>query len=147
MNLVEKLVKITEELKGGIAKKGKVRGTISYSYAKGEDAMKQFRELEVKYGVKVITNVVSDSLTTVEKAGKGYLTTFIASYTIINMEDTKDTLEVTIPCQGYDATDKGVYKALTGGFKYFIMQTFSCSSDDPEKATKKNLPGVGKFPN
>jgi hypothetical protein len=39
---------------------------------------------------------------------------------------------------GQDAGDKGIYKALTGGYKYFLLQLFMIpTGDDPEKDTRK----------
>ena len=45
-----------------------------------------------------------------------------------------ESITCSVPGQGYDSTDKGVYKALTGAKKYFLLQTFCIpTGDDPEK--------------
>jgi len=126
--LLEKLNEITAQM-GALGKSG-TNPKFSYSYVKGEDAMKIFRELEVKHKIKVLAETITDSVNVIAKE-KGFVTTFVVNYHIMDLE-SEEKLTVTIPVQGYDTTDKGVYKALTGGFKYFLLQTFSYSSDDPE---------------
>lgn len=134
-NLLKKLNDITTQM-GALGKSGK-NPKFSYSYVKGEDAMKIFRQLEVEHKIKVIPEAIPDSLVVQEKPGdKGFVTTFVVKYHIFDLE-SEEQLSVTLPVQGYDTTDKGVYKALTGGFKYFLLQTFSYSSDDPEE--EKNI--------
>jgi hypothetical protein len=134
MSLLEKLNNITTQM-GALGKSGK-NPKFSYSYVKGEDAMKIFRQLEVENKIKVIPETVTESVNVMAKAGdKGFVTTFVVKYHIMDLE-SEDRLTITIPVQGYDTTDKGVYKALTGGFKYFLLQTFSYSSDDPEEVAE-----------
>lgn len=128
-SLLTKLSSITEEL-GALSKSG-TNSKFNYSYVKGEDAMKDFRTLEVKHKIKVFPIMRDGSLTITQKES-GLVTTFVVDYVIADLESDQ-TYRVTIPVQGYDSTDKGVFKALTGGFKYFLLQTFSFSSDDPEK--------------
>jgi hypothetical protein len=56
----------------------------------------------------------------------------ITEYTI-NDVDTGYFISVKMPGDGTDTGDKGIYKALTGSFKYFKIQTFDLSiADDPE---------------
>jgi len=131
MTLLEKLSAITTEL-GSLSKTG-TNAKFNYSYVKGEDAMKEFRALEIKHKIKVLPVTRENSLTIVQKES-GLITTFVVDYKILDLE-SPETLTVSIPVQGFDSTDKGVYKALTGGFKYFLLQTFSYSSDDPEIET------------
>lgn len=52
--------------------------------------------------------------------------------------DTGETLgPVTFVGHGADTGDKGIYKAMTGAEKYFLMKTFLISTgDDPEADTK-----------
>lgn len=130
MTLLEKLAAITEEM-GALSKSG-TNPRFSYAYVKGEDSMKQFRVLEIKHKIKVIPVVQPSSLLVTPKGDNGFITTFIMDYNIFDLESDQK-LVVSIPTQGYDNTDKATFKGMTGGFKYFLLQTFSFSSDDPEK--------------
>lgn len=54
-------------------------------------------------------------------------------FTLIDLE-TGDFDVTHMSGDGYDSTDKGVYKACTGALKYFLLRTFMIASeDDPEK--------------
>jgi len=97
-----------------------------YAYVTEADAMEMFRDLCVKHGVVVIPTI---SIV----AHNGDLTTINASYRIIDC-DTGKEITCEIPGQGQDKGDKGIYKAITGSYKYFIMKTFMIpTGDDPER--------------
>lgn len=134
MKLLEKLNAITQEI--GSLTKGGSNKAHNYQYVKGEDAMSTFRLLEVKHRIKVIPVIQSATLK-VDKLEKGSLTTAVIDYNIYDL-DSDQMLTVSIPTQGYDSTDKSAFKLMTGGFKYFLLQTFSASTDDPEKDDGKN---------
>lgn len=135
MKLLEKLLAITDEI--GSLSKGGTNSAQKYKYIKGEDAMSTFRELEVKHKIKVIPSIQTGSMTVVPKGENGLVTSFVVDYTIYDVE-SDEKMVVTLPAQGYDSTDKGVYKGLTGAYKYFILQTFSASTDDAEKDDAKS---------
>jgi len=143
MKLLEKLNKISEEF--GALNKGGRNTMQSYDYVKAEDAMKKFREFEVKYKIKVIVSVDPSTVqTTPTPSGKSLLTTILVRYDIRDLE-SDEVLTVTLPSQGSDSNDKGVFKALTGAYKYFLLQTFSYSSDDPEKEDSSE-PAITSIP-
>jgi hypothetical protein len=48
----------------------------------------------------------------------------------VNVDNPKDTETVIVPAQGWDANDKGVYKANTGAKKYALALTFLASTGD-----------------
>jgi hypothetical protein len=134
LTLLEKLNAITEEL--GSLKKSGTNEHQKYKYVKGEVAMSEFRLLEVKHRIKVLSSVDNSTLT-ITKTDKGsFLITGVVVYTIHDL-DSKETYTVNVPAAGYDSTDKSIYKLLTGAFKYFILQTFSASTDDPEETPKE----------
>lgn len=130
MTLLEKLLEISKEI--GSLSKSATNSAFKYKYVKGEVAMSAFRDLEAKHRIKVLASVLAPTIQVMYKEGSGFITTMVIKYEIHDL-DSKDRVESYIPAQGYDTTDKGVYKAMTGGFKYFILQNFSASSDDPEK--------------
>lgn len=60
------------------------------------------------------------------------LSNIIMSFKIIHVPSGEE-IGYTIPAQGLDKGDKAVYKALTGGFKYFLRMAFMLEMcDDPE---------------
>ena len=137
---MEKILDITEDMQKGVKKKGKNHGQ-GYAFVKGEVAMQEFRQLEIKHKIKVLPTAIPETIRVIEKPGKGFITTCAVTYKIFNVEDPRDLYMVTLIGQGYDMTDKGSNKALTSAFKYFILQTFSFSADDVEK----DSPGVSQF--
>lgn len=63
---------------------------------------------------------------------KGFVTTCVAEYTFTD-GDTGECFKTSTVAQGYDSLDKGAFKAMTGGIKYALRQTFMVpSGDDPE---------------
>lgn len=141
LTLREKLIALSNEM--GALHKGGKNSAQNYKYAKGEDAMKQLREMEVKLKFKVLPSIIPGSYDIREKGSSsttngtttvavtGFITSFMVKYAILDGE-SNEQLDMVLPVQGYDMTDKGVYKALTGGMKYFILQLASYTSDDPE---------------
>ena len=66
----------------------------------------------------------------------GELTTVFLTATFA-CTDTGATYTVSWMGTGADKSDKGIYKAYTGGLKYLLMKTFQVSTnDDPELPTK-----------
>jgi len=68
--------------------------------------------------------------------------TLWVEYTFVDA-DTGESFTCKMPCAGVDTADKGIYKAITGGNKYFLLKTFQISSggDDPELDQHKSKPG------
>ena len=60
------------------------------------------------------------NISPIGKDGKQALTTIIMKYKMINADNVEDYIVATVPGQGSDNGDKGVYKAITGAKKYFI---------------------------
>jgi len=124
-----KILKIMEQVQP-VKKGGRVSfKSTNYSYQKAEDMVASIRELMIKE--KVIVYPVGCNY------GEGNthpLTLISMAYRLMAVEDNS-FLDVRIPAQGYDSGDKGVYKALTGAYKYMIKQTFMIESgeDDYDK--------------
>lgn len=65
------------------------------------------------------------------------LTTLTMEFTFIDGE-SGETLTRPWLGAGTDKEDKGVYKAMTGGEKYFLLKTFLLpTGDDPEQSTER----------
>jgi len=108
----------------------------NYAYARAEDFISKVRESMLKHGLIIAGSKIEGSEITV-KGDKGFITTFHINYTIGDI-DSEEEREYTVMGQGYDSTDKGVYKGMTGAFKYFLRTAFMLEmTDDPEKDDNK----------
>jgi hypothetical protein len=121
--LTVKLVSIMKDL-GRIQKNGR-NDFQGYDYVTESDIMDAVREKLAAHNVFIFSSVISSS-------HEGELTTVTVDYTITD-GDTGEAVTIKSVGQGKDKGDKGVYKAITGAYKYFLMKTFLMSSgDDPE---------------
>ena len=68
------------------------------------------------------------------------VTTVPLQFTVID-SDSGESITGTVYGRGEDPTDKGVYKAYTGGQKYFLQKLFLLSTgDDPERDSPADKP-------
>src|SRR5690606_17973389 len=86
------------------------------------DLLDAVREEIVKAGL-----VIATSVDTVSREGN--ITTVTLKHTIIDAE-SGESMEVKSAGQGADNQDKGVFKAITGANKYFLLKMFLLSGDD-----------------
>jgi len=133
MKLIGKLSKIMGEM-GSVPKDG-FNKFQNYSYVT-EDAL--IREVRVRLsdaGLFIPVDVTEMRVTEVAPTSKGipqYRTDVKTLHTITDSETG-----ATRPCSSYgsgiDTGDKGVYKAVTGACKQFLMKNFMIpTGDDPE---------------
>lgn len=96
-----------------------------YKYVKESDVLDAVRPLLIKHGVLLTMN--ASEITNI-----GDMTQVKITYTW-HCIDSGESMAVVGFGQGCDKQDKGIYKAYTGGLKYFLMKSFLISSeDDPE---------------
>lgn len=96
-----------------------------YDYVTESDIMDAVRDKLAEKNLFIYTTVTDVN-------HEGELTTVRVSY-IITDADSGESVTLQSVGQGKDKGDKGVYKAITGAYKYFLMKTFLMSSgDDPE---------------
>lgn len=69
----------------------------------------------------------------------GDITTLEIEYTLLDVQ-SGETIVTKVYGQGKDSGDKGVYKAATGGEKYYLLKTFLLPTDDDPENDRK-----GKF--
>lgn len=140
MKLAEKLHAIMSEMPT-LTKNGK-NAFHNYKYAKESDYVEAVRPLLSKYRVLILPNVVQSNL----NAEKD-LTSIVMQYTIINADDADDKMSVSVPAQGADKSDKGVYKAITGAKKYMIANLLMVATgDDPEEDVATPTQSTNKAP-
>lgn len=121
--LVKKLAKIVGAMKN-VQKKG-FNSFHKYAYVQEADLTEAVRDLLADTGVFIFASVA-------EMKKEGTLTTVMMEFTFAD-GDTGASFTVRVPGCGDDKADKGVYKALTGAVKYFLMKNFLISTnDDPE---------------
>ena len=74
----------------------------------------------------------------------GDFTDIMVAWTFVD-GDTGESRTCHVPGSGNDKGDKGVYKALTGSLKYFLMKSFLMpTGDDPEGDSKTDAYAEGK---
>ena len=121
------MVKVLGAVSGKVAKSG--RNTHQkYNYVMEADLLDAVRSELISHGIFVFSSVES----VVHEAG---LTTVRTKHTFVDA-DSGESFDVFSAGQGADKQDKGVYKAITGSSKYFLMKNFMVAGDDdPESDT------------
>lgn len=103
-----------------------------YSYALEASIVEAVRKELASRGVVIIPSIISTDLRPVGEKG-AVLTTLTLQFTIIDSESGEQIVSQWLG-SGEDKNDKGVYKAITGALKYFLLKTFMLPTwDDPEK--------------
>lgn len=126
MSIYEKLAKMRDEV-GVIEKLGR-NDHHHYKYVRAEDVTHRARELFAEHGLLLIPDCT-------EHRRDGTLTVVRLRFNVIDVEtgggETFDWYG-----EGSDKQDKGVYKAYTGGIKYFLMNLLMIpSTEDPEASS------------
>ena len=126
-NLAAKMVKVLGAVSGKVSKSGKNTHQ-GYKYVMESDLLDAVRSELITHGVFVFSSVE-------EVTQEGKLTTVKTKHTFVDSE-SGETFDVFSAGQGSDGRDKGVYKAITGASKYFLMKSFMVAGDDdPENET------------
>ena len=126
--LLEKLLAVQEEAKP--PEKDGYNKFHKYSYATAESVIYSARQLFHKQRLVVLPTVISR---TILPCDNGVLCVVEMSFGICDSE-TGECLEYSCFGDGYDKTDKAVYKAITGCTKYgYLMALQIPTTDDPEK--------------
>ena len=140
-NLAQKLLDIMSE--AGTMEKAGYNAHNKYAYVKESDVSEKFQGLLAKHGVFILSSVLScESKQVQSSTGKpNILSSVVMEYTLINVDDPKETYTVRASGDGMDVGDKAIYKALTGAHKYFFIRNFNLGSDDD---AEKDSPAVSK---
>lgn len=136
-NLVTKLVEILKAVDSKVEKSG-FNDHQNYAYVMEKDLLDSVRKDIAEKGIFIFSS-------TEEVHHEGKLTTIKVKNTFVDSE-SGETFEVYSAGQGADGQDKGVYKAITGAYKYFLMKNFMLAGDeDPEKTPKTAKPNKGNY--
>lgn len=123
--LAAKMIKILGAVSGKVTKSG-YNSHNKYHYVMEADLLDAVRSELVAHKVFVFSSIE-------EVNQEGTLTTIRTKHTFVDSE-SGETFEVFGAGQGKDAQDKGLYKAITGASKYFLLKSFMMAGDDdPEK--------------
>ena len=104
-----------------------------YDYATEADIVSAIRHELASRHVMLLPAITGTSREAVGEKGS-VLTTLTMEFTFVDGE-TGETITRPWVGAGTDKEDKGAYKAMTGGEKYFLLKTFLIpTGDDPEHA-------------
>jgi len=145
-SVVKKVTEIMGKLED-IPKRGH-NDHYNYDYVREEDVTDIIREKLANHNLALFQNVVDaheEKMGETKKGNDRIKTTLWVEYTFVDA-DTGESHTCKMPCAGIDTEDKGIYKAITGGNKYFLLKTFQISSggDDPELDQHKASPKQNK---
>lgn len=107
-----------------------------YKYVKEEDLVEMIRPLFAEQGLHLSVHVTEV---------KEFQNNCIAARLVINVFDSDgNAWNAETWGMGQDKGDKGLYKAITGGFKYWLYKSFMIpTGDDPEvEAKTPDLPAA-----
>ncbi len=138
MNIYEKLLEVRKAC--DYLQKKKHEGAVTYDYVSSSDVLFAVREAMNEHGLLLIPQVTSHTLAFKDAVGgKQHMTEIDMTFTWVNIEDPKETLEIAWYGQGVDTGEKGVGKAYTYAEKYFILKFFNIPTDkdDPDAFQKK----------
>lgn len=132
-SIYQKIVAVYNEVT--YIQKDKRNSFHGYSYASEAAIKEKLHESFAKHGLVMLPPdvlEVQDVEKVNEKGKKSILTTIKVKFGIGD-QDSGEAVYGTIFARGVDGEDKGIYKAITGGLKYFLTTTFLIpTGDDPE---------------
>lgn len=144
MNIFEKLLKITSEMKN-VNKNLEVGvGKNSYKAVGEADVLKAVKELEEKYRIysypksrKIVDREILETKKmydgrTIE--GNQIFMRIETIYKFINIDKPEESIEITTYGDGVDTQDKAPGKAMTYGDKYALMKAYKIiTGEDPDQ--------------
>ena len=139
-SLATKLAEIVTETHH-VAKRGR-NDFHKYDYVTESDVLDAVRHGLASRRIVIIPRITGSTVVEKERQGKAseYITTVQMTFAIID-GDSAEVLECPWIGCGQDAGDKGPYKALTGGYKYFLLKLFMIpTGDDPEREEARREP-------
>lgn len=130
-NLAQKILEIQDKV-GVVKKMGKFGSEMGGSnYLRIEDAVVAVNKLMCSKGLILTGSLQSTSRVPHERVDKsgnlarsGYISSVLMEWKVEDSE-TGESRTFVFPGDGYDATDKSIYKAMTGSRKYAIISIFN----------------------
>ncbi len=141
ISLYQKLFKAMSEIE--TIKKSGFNKHQGYQYSTEADLIEATKEAIVNNRILVLTSTETKDVMKLNKADKNggtketLLTIVNTKHTFVDI-DTGASFEVSSTGTGWDDTDKGVFKAITGAMKYFMSKNFLVASEDDPEADGAN---------
>lgn len=144
MNIYEKLLEITNEIKN-VNKNLEVGvGKSAYKAVGEADVLKAVKELEYKYKVysyPVERNVIDKDILQTKKEYNGQITEgnqlfmrLEVTYRFVNIEKPEEFIDIKTYGDGVDTQDKAPGKAMTYADKYALMKAYKIiTGEDPDQ--------------
>lgn len=104
----------------------------NYSYVSEAGFLEAVRGEMADRGITVHPRVLPETVVVHDRSAsgdKGFVTTCVVGYTFTDAE-TGESFTAEVLTQGFDSLDKGAFKAMTGGIKYALRQTFLIPTGD-----------------
>lgn len=153
MNIYEKLLSITSEIKN-VSKNLEVGvGKNAYKAVGEADVLFSVKQLEQKYKVYSYPckrEVIDRAILETEKEYNGNVTKgnqiFLrieTTYRFVNIENPEEYIDITTYGDGIDTQDKAVGKAMTYADKYALLKAYKIiTGDDPDQ---EHSPDTAKY--
>lgn len=126
-NLVKKLTQVLQE--ASKVNKSGWNNHQKYHYITEADLLDAIRPKLTELGIFIFSSVEESTTERIEGSKQPVLTSVRTKHTFVDGESGEE-FSVFSCGQGVDNGDKGVFKAITGANKYFLLKTFMLSGDD-----------------
>lgn len=137
MNIYEKMLAITAELKTVEKKLNIGEGKFAYKAVGELDVLNAVKPLEEKYKVfsfPIAREIIKDDPLEDSKKNVLIFMRLKTTYRFINVENPNEYIDVTSYGDGVDSRDKATGKAMTYSDKYALMKAYKISTgDDPDQ--------------
>ena len=155
MNLYEKLLNITNDIKS-VAKNLEVGiGKNSYKAVGEADVLKTVKELEYKYRVYSFPQerrLIDKAILETEKEYQGTITRsnqlfmrIEVEYVFVNIDNPEESIKVITYGDGVDSNDKAPGKAMTYADKYALLKAYKIvTGEDPDQDPSPDKTTIGK---
>ena len=153
LNLYQKRARIVDEV--GIVPKRGWNDFHKYWYTLEADLDAYLGPLFAKYNVIIDVSVAFEGVQRIDQGrtssgALNVLTRLPMKISLVNADKPEERFDTLWVGEGSDTGDKGVYKAYTGGMKFFYMKHFMIATgDDPEQFAdldRSVAEGGGKAP-
>ena len=134
LNIYQRIAKVTAAI--GVFEKNGYNAHHKYKFAGIESVVAQIQPLCIEHGICLIQEAVDGCMVS---NGDKILSVCVVVTSAINVDDPDDRHITKTIAHGWDSTDKGIYKANSGGRKYAIFGMFNlhAGEDDPEYTSDK----------
>ena len=136
--LVAKLAEIMGEMRH-IKKEG-FNEKQKYRFVRETDVAEKASELLAARGIWIHQTIISEKMRPLYTTASGaqmWLTKVKIAFKFMDGTTGEETEPQVFPGYGADTGDKGVYKAMTGAEKYFLLKSFLVSTGDDPEADEK----------